>query len=234
MRLSKLYSNQDSLFHPVEFAVGLNAILAEIRLPENRKKDTHNLGKTTLGRLIDFCFLAKRNPSFFLFKHLDRFEQFVFYLEIELPDSSHITVRRGVSRATKISFKKHGTSGQNLANLADPEWDHLDMPFERASSMLDSMLDWRALHPWSFRKGLGYQLRSQDDYLNVFQLQRYVGAHSDWKPFLIHILGFDAQLVVSTTRKRTSSKEKRDKRRSSRASWVDRSKTSARQKASCC
>ncbi|WP_233450839.1 hypothetical protein [Xylella taiwanensis] len=42
--------------------------MAEIRLPENKQKDTDNLGKTTLGRLLDFCFLSKRNPKFFLFK----------------------------------------------------------------------------------------------------------------------------------------------------------------------
>ena len=60
MKLSKLYSNKPDLFEPVEFIQGLNVVMAEIRLPENRKKDTHNLGKTTLGRLLDFGFLARR------------------------------------------------------------------------------------------------------------------------------------------------------------------------------
>jgi hypothetical protein len=83
MKLSRLYSNKPDLFEPVEFVQGLNVVMAEIRLPENRNKDTHNLGKTTLGRLLDFGFLAKRDPKFFLFKHR-LFQDFVFFLEIEL------------------------------------------------------------------------------------------------------------------------------------------------------
>ena len=82
MKLSRLYSNKPGLFEPLDFVQGLNVIMAEIRLPENRKKDTHNLGKTTLGRLLDFCFLAKRDPKFFLFKHLDMFQEFIFSLRL--------------------------------------------------------------------------------------------------------------------------------------------------------
>ena len=195
MKLSRLYSNKPGLFEPVDFVPGLNVVMAEIRLPENRAKDTHNLGKTTLGRLLDFCFLAESNPNFFLVRHLDLFKDFVFFLEIQLADASYVTVRRSVEKATKISFKKHAASRQDFTDLPTSEWDHLDMPFKRARAMLDSLLDWRALKPWPYRKGLGYQLRSQDDFRDVFKLGKFVGAHSDWKPFLAHVLGFNAQLV---------------------------------------
>lgn len=196
MKLSRLYSNKPEVFEPVEFVQGLNVVMAEIRLPENRNKDTHNLGKTTLGRLLDFCFLAKRDPRFFLFKHLDLFQEFVFYLEIELEDASFVTIRRGVEEATKISFKRHEAGHQDLSMLPLGEWDHQDMPFDRARDLLDGLLDWRALKPWAFRKGLGYLLRSQDDFRDVFHLRKFAAAHSDWKPFLAHVLGFDAQLVA--------------------------------------
>jgi len=208
MKLSKLYCNQPDLFEPVDFVPGLNVILAEIRLPENRKKDTHNLGKTTLGRLLDFCFLARRDTKFFLFKHLDLFREFVFFLEIELADASYVTVRRSVEEASKISFKKHQAGRQDLTALSASEWDHLDMPFDHARDMLDSLLDWRALKPWSYRKGLGYQLRSQEDFRDVFHLRKFAAAHSDWKPFLAHILGFNAQLVTSHYEKEEQLKEK--------------------------
>lgn len=52
MKLSRLYSNTPNLFGPIDFKAGLNVVLAEIRLPENKDKDTHNLGKTTLGRMM--------------------------------------------------------------------------------------------------------------------------------------------------------------------------------------
>ena len=197
MKLSRLYSNNPAKFEPIDFLPGLNVVLAEMRLPENRDKDDHNLGKTTLGRMLNFCFLAKRDNKFFLFKHLELFRDLVFFLEIKLMENSYLTIRRGVEEVTKISFKKHQTQYQDFSLLQESEWDHLDMPFERAKELLDGLLDWRALKPWQYRKGLGYLLRTQDDYRDVFQLGKYSAKHFDWKPFLAHVLGFDAQLMSS-------------------------------------
>lgn len=208
MKLSKLYSNKPDMFEPVEFVQGLNVVMAEIRLPENRNKDTHNLGKTTLGRLLDFCFLAKRDPKFFLFKHLELFQEFTFFLEIELEDASFVTIRRSVAEATKISFKRHEAGHQDLSVLPLAEWDHQDVPFDRARDLLDGLLDWRALKPWAFRKGLGYLLRAQDDFRDVFHLRKFAAAHSDWKPFLAHVLGFDADLVAKHYEKEEQLAEK--------------------------
>jgi uncharacterized protein YydD (DUF2326 family) len=100
MKLSSLYSNKPEAFERIKFNSGLNVVIAEIRLPENRNKDTHNLGKTTLGRLLDFCFLDERDPDFFLFKHEEPFKDFVFFIEIKLEDDSLVTVRRSVSAAS--------------------------------------------------------------------------------------------------------------------------------------
>ena len=61
----------------MRFAQGLNVVIAETRLPEDKNKDTHGLGKTTLGKLLDFCLLSSRNPELFLFKHLELFKKFV-------------------------------------------------------------------------------------------------------------------------------------------------------------
>lgn len=196
MRLSRLYSDRSDIFPSVNFVPGLNVVLAEIRLPENRKKDTHNLGKTTLGRMLDFGFLAGRDAKFFLFKHIDLFRDFVFFLEIELADGSYVTVRRSVAEASKIAFKKHVAVHQDFSTLSTNEWDHYDVPFERAKELLDSLLDWRALKPWACRKGLGYFLRAQDDFRDVFHLRKFASSHADWKPFLAHILGFDDQLIT--------------------------------------
>ncbi|RSK71170.1 DUF2326 domain-containing protein [Burkholderia pseudomallei] len=210
MKLSKLYSNKPDLFRPIEFRPGLNVVLAEIRLPQNRDRDTHNLGKTTLGRVIDFCFLSGRDPKFFLFKHEEVFKDFVFFLEIELADTSCLTIRRGVTEATRISFKKHEAAHQDFTGLAEADWDHADLPFDRARGMLDSLLDWRALSPWDYRKGLGYQLRGQDDFQEVFQLRRFAtGKHKDWKPYVAHILGFDYRLIAQHYEKQEQLEEKR-------------------------
>lgn len=196
MRLSRLYTNEPSVFAPIDFKDGLNAIVAEIRIPENRAKDTHNLGKSTLGRVLDFCLLKDGRRDFFLFKHKERFEGLTFYLEIKLLGGDYITVRREVDRASRIAFKRHSASRQDLSSLSETDWDHADVPLQKARDLLDGVLDLRALSPWSYRKLVGYLLRAQDDFRDVFQLRKFAGPHADWKPFLAHILGFDADLLV--------------------------------------
>ena len=195
MKLSRLYCNRPEIFGPINFRPGLNVVIAEIRVPDNRTKDTHNLGKTTLGRMIDFCFLSTRDHRFFLFRH-ELFKGLVFFLEVALANGSFLTVRRGVDEATKIWFKKHPGNHQDFAATPMEDWDHWDISFDRAQQMLDSLLDWRGVSPWDYRKGLGYQLRGQDDFQDVFQLKRFgIGYHRDWKPYVAHILGFDHNLV---------------------------------------
>ncbi len=106
-----------------------------------------------------------------------------------------------MEEATKVSFKKHEARRQDFTSLPDSGWDHFELPFERAREMLDSLLDWRALKPWSYRKVIGYLLRSQYDYRDVFQLNKFASAHADWKPFLAHILGFNAEIVEAHYKK---------------------------------
>ncbi len=194
MRLSRLYSNKPNLLEPIIFNRGLNVVRAEIRLPENQERDTHNLGKTTLGSLLDFCLLSGRNKNHFLFKHADLFGDFVFFLEIECDDQSYVTVRRSVSRASKIAFAQSNSPGRDLTDTPSVDWDHWNVPFKRAKQLLDGFLDLQDLSPWDFRKGLGYLLRSQRDYQRVFQLSRYV-THADWKPYVAHVLGFDSAAI---------------------------------------
>ncbi len=210
MRLSKLYTNRSDLFEPVLFQTGLNVIYGEIRLPENKSKDTHNLGKSTLGRVIDFVLLSKRDPRFFLFKHEEVFATFVFFIEIKLNDGSYLTIRRSVSQASKISFKKHKDSHQDYVSLADEDWDHYDLPFSRAKDLLDSLLDLSAIKSWTYRNGLGYLIRSQDDYNDVYKLRKFGSRDAYWKPYLSHILGFDADLLVKHYEKEEELSKKED------------------------
>lgn len=210
MILSKLYTNRSDLFEPVYFKTGLNVIYGEIRLPENKSKDTHNLGKSTLGRVLDFTLLSKRDPKFFLFKHEDIFSPFVFFVEVKLNDNSYLTIRRSVSQASKISFKKHNEQHQDYVYLSDESWDHLDVPFTRAKELLDSLLDLSAIKPWTYRNGLGYLVRSQDDYNDVFKLRKFGSRDAHWKPYLSHIFGFDAELLIKHYQKEEDLNKKKD------------------------
>lgn len=195
MKLSKIYSNIPSIFLPIHFKDGLNVILGNITRPTERTEDVHNLGKTILGQLIDFCLLRKKVSDFFLFKHQERFHEFVFYLEIKLHHNSYITLRRAVDPGTKISFVYHDTRGQDFTDLTSELWDHWNLSFDKSKHLLDGILNLSSIAPWSFRNIIPYCLRTQVDYDNPFKLAKFAGRHKDWKPLLAHILGLNGNLV---------------------------------------
>ncbi|WGZ36762.1 DUF2326 domain-containing protein [Xylella fastidiosa subsp. pauca] len=203
----------------MKFNPGLNVVMAEIRLPENRKKDTHNLWKTTLGRLLDFFFLSKRDRNLFLFKHEKLFDHFVFFLEVECEDASFITVRRSVGCATKIAFKRHKTGDKDFSTLLRSEWDHWDVTFDDARQLLHDLLGWRMLKDWSYRKVLGYLLRSQENFSKVFELSHSVVKHADWKPFLAHLLGFDGKCAAEYYKKIQELESKKKEAELLRKTW---------------
>ena len=196
MRLRRLYSNLDHYFTPILFNDGLNVVLAEIRLPENRSKSSHNLGKSTLARVIDFCLLGSVGKEHFFKKREDLFGEFVFFLEIELLDGSFLTIRRAALNPSKVSFSLSPTTQPDLTSLPDNDWSHFELPFAKAKSLLDGYLDLRDIHPWKFRNAIGYFLRTQADYDDVFKLQRHAGVDKDWKPILARILGLDASVFT--------------------------------------
>lgn len=202
MKLQRLYSNQPGVFSPIVFNAGLSAVLAEIRVPANRALDTHNLGKTTVGELIDFCLLKGKSPSYFLFKHQAKFESFDFFLEIELPAGGFLTIRRPVTPGSKIDFLRSTAPVRDASATPDDDWDHTQVSFDRAKTLLDGMLEIDALRPWGFRKIVGYLIRSQRDYLDVFQLGKFSGKHQDWKPFVAHLIGMEAETVIALYDKR--------------------------------
>jgi uncharacterized protein YydD (DUF2326 family) len=201
MRLSRLYSNDSATFSPIVFRPGLSAIVAEIRLVENLDVDVHNLGKSIVGELLDFCLLKGKSNSFFLYKEEELFRDFVFYLEVHLPSGQFLTIRRSVDPGTRIDMIVHDQS-VDASSLDDDLWSHSALAFDRAKLLLDGYLGIVALRPWPFRKIVGYLLRSQTDYDDVFKLGKFSGKHQDWKPFVAHLLGLDSGYVKDLYDKR--------------------------------
>lgn len=150
MKLRRLYSNQPDVFRSVDFRDGLNVVVGEIRRPENREKDTHNLGKTLLGQVIDFCLLRQKDKRFFLFAHPDLFEAFVFFLEVETPDGTCVTVRRSVEKGSKASFMRHEVPGQDFSNTPKECWHHWELSAKESKRLLDGLLGLTALSATRF------------------------------------------------------------------------------------
>ena len=189
MKLIKVFS--DGPFKNVKFNEGYNIVLATIHDKEN-KKDTHNLGKTSLLVVIDFLLLStftKKSPI--LTNQI--FSTQTFFLELLLNSGKYLVIRRGIEKPSKISFKLNEIP---LTNFDIPtEWDEENVAFEEAKDMLNTFLGYDVLTNWPYRKSISYFLRSQKDYLDVFQLNKFKGKHITWKPFVFDLLGFDGSLV---------------------------------------
>jgi len=199
MKLVRLYTNEKEIFPEIAFAPGLNVILAQVRVPEDGTKSDHNLGKTLLTRLLDFMLLKEVDAEFFTRKHPTRFERFVFFLEILLPDGkTHATIRRAAHADTKIALKLHERLQGDCPLLAVTEefWDHWNIPIGKAKDVLDGWLAFNAFSGWDYRKGLSYLLRTQNDYRDVFRVEKFQrSADIYWKPYMADLLGLPGDMI---------------------------------------
>jgi uncharacterized protein YydD (DUF2326 family) len=197
MQIGRIYSNNSAIFAPIDFncrgaADRLNVIYGEVRQPKDQKKDSHNLGKTTLIHLIEFLLLKGTSPDQFLVKNIERFRDFVFYIEIGLNAGDFATIRRGVTDPNKIAMKRHAERELDLSAAADDAWNHVDISRDEASKLLDGWLDLTVLKPYSYRQAITYFLRTQADYRDELQLAKFAaGKDRDWKPFVAHLFGFN-------------------------------------------
>jgi uncharacterized protein YydD (DUF2326 family) len=177
------------------FVDGFNVIQAEITDRSDEKKDTHNLGKTLLIHLIDFLMLKQiaYKKKFFLTK--GGFEGQVFFAELELNSGSYLVIRRTVDAPSKISFKRSKTALKGFnTNFV---WDEEDMALNKAQKYLNGQLHFDIVPKWPYRKSVTYFLRTQNDFRDIFRLDKFSrGADKDWKPFMFDLLGFDGGLIA--------------------------------------
>ena len=193
MKFSKIYSNKNAQFHNIEFYEGLNVVLAEITDKSKTEKDTHNLGKTLLISIIDFLLLKNisQKSKFFLTK--GGFEEQVFFAELKLNSGKYIIIRRGVDNPTKISFKINEYKLDGFQTQLN--WDEENLPLDKAKQKLNEYLEFDVLPAWSYRKPVTYFLRTQNDFRDVFKLDKFKGRDKDWKPFMFDMLGFNGAVL---------------------------------------
>ena len=197
MKIARIYSNLATTFVPIRFNGidddSLSVVFAKIRRPKDSSRDSHKLGKTTLIHIIDFLLLKDvSEKNSFMLKHLERFQEFIFYIELQSHTGDYVTIRRGVQEPTRIALKRHSKRDQDFRTAGDKEWDHCDVPIDAARNLIDSYLDLQVVKPWSYRKGVSYFLRTQADYQDYFQISKFLqGRDSEWKPYLAHLVGLN-------------------------------------------
>lgn len=188
MKLVKIYANKN--FKNVEFEPKFNTVLATI-FEKNKKKDTHNLGKSSLIHVINFILLGSLNKKIFGHKI---FHGVVFYGELALNDGRFLIIKREIDTNTKISFKINASKTQGFT--IPQSWDDENLAFDKARKKLNEFLHYDVVPNYDYRKSITYFLRTQQDYLDVYKLDKFKGKHIDWKPFVFELLGYESQLLI--------------------------------------
>lgn len=188
MKLVKIYANKN--FKNIEFNPKFNVVLAIINDKLN-KKDTHNLGKTSLIHVINFILLGSFNKKIFGNKI---FQDVVFYGELALNDGRFLILRREIDTNTKISFKIN--NGKSSGFIVPDSWDEENLAFDKSRKKLNEYLGYDVVPNYDYRKSITYFLRTQQDFLDVYKLDKFKGKHIDWKPFVFELLGYDSNLII--------------------------------------
>ncbi|NOU19667.1 MAG: DUF2326 domain-containing protein [Bacteroidales bacterium] len=200
MQLSKLYCN-DKDFKNITFNLNeLNVIFADVKSDLKEKKNSHDLGKTKLAELIDFMLLKKINKNHFFLKIKENdksvFINHEFYLELFLNTNEYLTIKRNIEDNTKISFT---LQNQTTTNYLPPlNWDYKNITIDKARDILSDYLSFDFFHnkDYNYRKSISYSLRTQDDFKDVYKLNKFTGGKDiDWKPFMFDLLGFKGELL---------------------------------------
>ena len=69
--------------------------------------------------------------------------------------------------------------GIDARDLDDEDWTHSCLPFNRGKILVDGLLDYGSLQPWSYRTVLGYLFRGQLDFGDVFRPTIFRGKDKD-------------------------------------------------------
>lgn len=219
MKLSQLYTNVDETFPAIKFLEGFNVVFARVKDPQKKDKDSHNLGKTFLADVIDFCLLSELPKDHAFKSSADLFKNLVFFLEIKTNNNLFVTIKRKVLGRKGINIHTSLESA-NLSNLPDEEWEYNDLGRDEGEAQLNSILNLDVIKPYNYRKGITYFLRRQADYNDVFLISKFTaGKHKDWKPYMAQVLGLNQELVQAKYEidDEISEKEKEKERLSKKA-----------------
>ena len=197
MQIERITSNQPDVFVPIAFNAGdeartLNVVFGDVRRPKDGRTDSHNLGKTLLIDVIDFLFLSSVDKNHLFVRHRERFEGMVLFMELRLSPSEFVGIRRSIDEPSRIDLVRAETSLGDRVHEPDLSWTHTGVTFDRARELLDGWFAFSTLGGYGYRKAITYFLRSQRDWSDELQLQKFLaGADRDWKPFVGQLFGYD-------------------------------------------
>lgn len=198
MKLVHVEANYPEKFGPVVFRPGLNVIFARVRDPAAKQRSSHNLGKSFLMDVLDFALGGDVRKDHPFKKRKDLFGDFEFTLQIQTNGGSFVSMRRPVVGRADCSILVRSTQ-VDVGRYPDPaDWDYHGISVADYRHTIDRLLGLSDLSPYSYRKGLGYQLRGQADYDDELHITKFSGGRDrDWRPFVAKLLGFHHDVFLS-------------------------------------
>lgn len=194
MKLVKIFSNKKE-FKEIEFNEHFNIIVGkktkEVNDENSKKKDSHNLGKTSLVNLIDFLLLKRFEGENIFKKHFNLFKGHIFYLELLLDNGKYLLIKRGVDKNTKISF---ALLKKKLEKLDEKNivWEYTDLPYEKSKRILNNIyLNFDVLKKYDYRTYLRMIFLKDKDSFSKKLKNPYKGSDFEWKNKLLYLFGFD-------------------------------------------
>jgi uncharacterized protein YydD (DUF2326 family) len=212
VKFSSIYSNKAEIFPKILFNKGFNVIFAQVKDPSLKDKDSHNLGKSFFIQILDFALLGDLDKTHAFKEHPDIFNDFIFYLEIETVNGFYVTVKRPV-RTGKINIHVSKEEYLDLQETPKESWTYTELSLQKARTQLNEILDLESIIPFEYRKGLGYFMRRQSDYDEVFRISKFQsGADKYWKPFVALLLGLEHEITTKKYEVEDHIKKLEDKR----------------------
>lgn len=174
MTISQIYSNNQA-FQSITLSDGINFILS----------NDHSVGKSTLFDLIDFCFL-KGNKGFL---SKTQFEDFIFYLELKLSETSYLTIIRPTTGTANISVKLTSHSDMLLDTTVFDKTGGVASVKKFIEEKINFCME-------DYRKYITYFLRNQDNQSDIFILNKFIQQkHIYYKPLISNLLGIDGSKI---------------------------------------
>ncbi|WP_027722855.1 DUF2326 domain-containing protein [Maridesulfovibrio zosterae] len=195
MILSRVYA-KGGPFKEIRFHKGVNIVMGTCTRQGEEGADSHNLGKTILFDVINFTLLGDVSSKHVFVKNSNFFDNYTFYIEIQLKDGTYVTVKRGVASRTVASIIATDVliDGREIE-----EWPYENIGLairksENSREILKRILKLNSLEDLSLRSLLTYSIRTQDDYAETFNIFNEK-VEIAWKPALLNLVGLDGELL---------------------------------------
>jgi hypothetical protein len=173
MKISKLYSNNAN-FKSIIFDKGMNFILS----------NDHNVGKSSLLKLIDFCLLGNKS-----FLSQEQFSNDIFYIEVQIGSNQFITIKRPTIGGKNIELKVTKQKSMLL--------DETNFNKKGSLGVAKSFFEGKANYSINkFRTYIAYFLRDTNNQSDVFMLNKHSSSHEiEYKTVLSNLVGIDGRKI---------------------------------------